>query len=139
MNYGIDVPAAVGDSLAVPGERYVNVEGEAAGEHFRTRLTPRGGGAYRLFLNGNVRAAAGVGIGDGVDVAIWRDEAPRDAALPDDLARALDASDGGREAFEAMTEAQRTGMLAFLERARSDATRQRYLARIVEEVRARRA
>jgi hypothetical protein len=137
MNYCIDVPVEMGAGFAVPGARYVNVEGEAAGVRFRTRLTPRGDGAYRLFLNGEVRAAAAVGTGDRVDVTIWRDETQRDTALPGDLALALDTADGAREAFEAMTEAQRTGMLTFLDRARSDATRERYLERIVEEVRKR--
>jgi hypothetical protein len=137
MNYCVDVPLEVGRALAARGERYVSVEGELAGSRFRTRLTPRGGGAFRLFLNGEVRGAAGVGLGDRVEVTLRRDKASGDAPLPDDLAAALDDLDGGRAAFESMTAAQRSGMIAFVERARSPETRGRYIARVVDNVRER--
>ena len=75
-----------------------------------------------------MRAAAGAGLGDVVEVEVWPDEAPRDPALPADLASALDAVPGGLEAFESLTEAQREGMVAFLERARTAETRARYVA-----------
>ncbi len=133
MNYCVDVPA--GASSALGAGTHPPVAGEVAGVGFRTRLTPRGGGAYRLFLNGAVRAAAAAGVGDVVEVEVWPDAAPRDPALPADLASALDAIPGALEAFESLTEAQRTGMVAFLERARTAETRARYVQRVVEEAR----
>ena len=129
-NYCVDVPAEASRALGGdPPARHPRVQGRANGHPFRTRLTPRAG-AYRLFLNGEVRAAAGAGVGDVVEVELWPDEAPREPALPADLARALDALPGGLEAFESLTEAQREGMVAFLERAR-------YVQRVVGEVRRR--
>ena len=135
MNYCVDVPAEA--SHALGAGTHPPVAGEVAGVGFRTRLTPRGGGAYRLFLNGEVRAAAGAGVGDVVEVEVWPDAAPRDPALPADFVSTLEAVPGGLEAFEALTEAQRAGMVAFLERARTPETRARYVARAVEEVRRR--
>ncbi len=137
MDYCVDVPAEASAALDAGSSRYVNVAGEVVGQAFRSRLTPRGGGAFRLFLNSEVRAAAGASLGDSVEVTLWLDEAPREATLPDDVAAALEAVEGVREAFEAMTEAQRTGMLVFLDRARTAATRERYVARIVENVQER--
>ena len=138
MNYSVDVPADVSRALAGdPPERYVRVEGAADGHPFRTRLTPRGGGAYRLFLDGDVRAAAAIDVGDEVAVEVARADAPPEPPLPDDLRAALSAVDGGVEAFTRLTEAQRTGMLAFVERARTASTRARYVERVVEEVRRR--
>ena len=134
-NYCVDVPAEA--SRALGAGTHPRVAGEVAGVGFRTRLTPRGGGAYRLFLNGEIRAAAAAGVGDVVEVELWPDEAPRDRSLPADLASALEAVPGSREAFKALTEAQREGMVAFLERARTARTRARYVARVVEEVRRR--
>ena len=125
MNYCVDVPAEA--SRALGAGTHPPVAGEVAGVAFRTRLTSRGGGAYRLFLNGAARAAAGAGLGDVVEVQLRPDEAPRDPALPADLASALDAVPGGREAFESLTGAQREGMVAFLERARTVETRARYV------------
>ena len=138
MNYCVDVPPAVSRALAGdPPERYVRVEGTANGHPFRTRLTPRGGGAYRLFLDGDVRAAAAIGVGDEVTIEVARADAPPEPPLPDDLREALAALGGGVEAFAALTGAQRTGMLAFVERARTASTRARYVERVVEEVRRR--
>ena len=135
MNYCVDVPAEA--SRALGGETHVTVAGKAAEVAFRTRLTPRGGRAYRLFLNGEVRAAAGAGVGDFVAVELWRDEASRELELPDDLASALEELPGGLGAFEAMTEAQRVGMIEFVGRAHTVATRAKYIERVVGEVRKR--
>lgn len=138
MNYCVDVPAEASSALGGdPPERYVRVEGSANGHPFSTRLTPRGGGAHRLFLDGAVRAAAGIGVGDEVAIEVARAEAPSEPPLPDDLREALSALDGGVEAFAALTEAQRAGMLAFVDRARTASTRARYVERVVEEVRRR--
>ncbi|MDA1061734.1 MAG: YdeI/OmpD-associated family protein [Chloroflexi bacterium] len=139
MNYCLDVPIEVSGALAgKPPARYVRVAGRAAGQPFRTRLTPRGGGAYRLFLDAKVRAAAGIGLGDAVAIELARADAVAEPALPEDLRAALEAIDGGLEGFAALTEAQRTGMLAFLDRARTPPTRAQYIARLVDEVRRRR-
>lgn len=136
MNYCVDIPAEASGALAGdPPERYVRVDGTANGHPFATRLTPRGGGAYRLFLDGGVRAAAGVG--DDVAIEVARATFTPEPPLPDDLREALATLDGGMEAFAALTEAQRTGMLAFVERARTASTRARYVERVVEAVRGR--
>ena len=139
MTYRVDVPIEASEALAGdPPERYVRVEGTANGHPFRTRLTPRGGGgAYRLFLDSDVRTAAGIGVGDEVAIEVARAEPPPEPPLPGDLREALDAIDGGAEAFAALTEAQRTGMLAFVERARTASTRGRYVERVVREMRKR--
>ncbi len=134
-NYCVDVPAEASRALAGdPPARHPRVEGLANGHPFRTRLTPRGGGAHRLFLNGEVRAAAGIGLGDTVDLEVWPAEPEPALALPADLSSALGALPGGLEAFGSLTEAQREGMVAFLDRARTAETRARYVARVVEEV-----
>ena len=135
MNYCVDVPTEVSGALG--GGTYVPVAGTADGEPFRTRLTPRGGGAYRLFLNGAVRAAAAVGAGDEVAIELRRDGAPSEVPCPDDLAAALAMLDGGLEAFSGLTEAQRTSMIAFVERAKTAPTRAKYVARVADNVRGR--
>ena len=138
MNYCLDVPLEVGRALAgEPPATYVRVAGTAGGHPLGTRLTPRGGGAYRLFLDGAVRAAAGIGVGDAVAIELARDDARREPAPPDDLRAALEALDDGLEAFATLSEAQRAGMVAFLGRAKTPPTRAQYVERVVEEVRRR--
>lgn len=82
-----------------------------------------------------MRAAAGAGLGDTVEVELWLDEHSNEDALPDDLAAALAGVDGARAAFAAMTEAQRSGMVVYLVRAKTASTRARYVGRIVDNVR----
>ena len=138
MNYCVDVPADASRALAGdPPDRYVRVEGRANGQDFRTRLTPRGGGAFRLFLTGAVRAAAGVGAGDVVEIEVRRRGEPPAPPIPADLASALAAVPGGSRAFEALTPAQREGMIAFVGRARTAATRARHVQRVAGEIRRR--
>ncbi len=138
MNYCVDVPVDASRALAgSPPDRYVRVEGRANGRPFRTRLTPRGGGAFRLFLDGAVRAAAGVRPGDAVEIEVWRPEEPPGPRIPADLASALAQVPGGSGAFAALTRAQREGMIAFVERARTAGTRARYVQRVAGEIRLR--
>ena len=75
-----------------------------------------------------MRAAAAIDAGDEVTIEVVRAGAPPEPPLPDDLREALAALGGGVEAFAALTGAQRTGMLAFVERARTASTRARYVA-----------
>src|SRR5512141_93735 len=61
------------------------------GYEFPSTLTPYGGTHY-LGVNQKVRAAAGVKIGDRVDVTLAADEVPRTIKPPADLVRALKAN-----------------------------------------------
>ena len=100
INFCFDVPAeasgAFGDGPFVP------VRGEANDVEFATTLVPRGGGEYRLFLDGRVREAASLAEGDTVEIAIERDEHPPEPHPPDELLAALDATEGGVETFFAL-------------------------------------
>lgn len=67
-------------------------------------------------------------------VEITPDESRAEPELPADLVAALERLDGGREAFAALTPAQRQGMVEFVERARRPATRARHIERVVQIV-----
>ena len=76
-----------------------------------------------------------MGAGDEVAIELRRDRASSEVPCPDDLAAALAMLDGGLEAFAGLTEAQRTPMIAFVERAKTPGTRARYVQRVLENVR----
>lgn len=86
----VDVPAAVSAAFAGQArEGRVRVEGKIRGVEFRATLIPAGGGRHRLFLNGGIRSAAGVEVGDAV--AIELHATPYDVVRPPrDVATALD-------------------------------------------------
>ena len=134
-NYCVDVPLAASRALAA-GKTF-RVAGELFGRAFVTTLVPRGGGAHRLFLNGDVRAAAGVSLGDHVEVEIAPAPPEPEPALPPDLRAALAAVDGGLAAWDALPPAARRGMPVWVAAAKSPETRAKRIARVVDNVRER--
>jgi hypothetical protein len=132
--YCVDVPAAV--SRAV-GRARVPVEVRfAKGPPFRATLQPSGGGRHRLFLNGEMRAAAGVKLGDRVALEARVDREPREVLLPPDLTEAL--RDAGVLAdWESFPPGKREHILRWIEQAAHETTREKRVARAVEEALAR--
>ena len=86
-------------------------------------------------LNKAVRAQLGVEAGDTVDVLIEPDAAPREVALPDDLAAALDAEPGLRAAFDALAPSRRKEHARTVADAKKAETRERRIAAVLDAVR----
>src|SRR4051795_8932218 len=70
------------------GQARPPVAGTVNGTPFRTRLMPYGGVTYLGFTKA-VRAAAGIAIGDELDIVLERDDAPREVDVPQTLATVL--------------------------------------------------
>jgi hypothetical protein len=77
--------AAIGE-----GAKRFPVVATINGYTWRTTVT-RMGGEFLLGLNREVREGAGVSAGESVEVAIALDDAPREVAIPDALAEALES------------------------------------------------
>ncbi|MBO0744328.1 MAG: YdeI/OmpD-associated family protein, partial [Candidatus Dormibacteraeota bacterium] len=82
-----------------------------------------------------VRERAGVRAGDDLDVEVELDTAPREVAVPDDLAAALRADSTARRAFEGLSFSGKQRLVLPIEQAKAAETRQRRVARAVEELR----
>jgi Domain of unknown function (DUF1905)/Bacteriocin-protection, YdeI or OmpD-Associated len=134
-NYCVDVPERVSGSFA--GPVHVPVDGTVNGHEFRTTLVPRGGGRYRLFLNGHVRAAAGVALDDTVTIELSPDRSYWQSETPDDLRAALGAVEDAEAAFDRLPPATRRSMIAFLESAKRPETWARRVKQIVQEMASR--
>jgi hypothetical protein len=132
--YCVDVPAAV--SRALGRARVPVVVRVAKGPPFRATLQPSGGGRHRLFLNGEVRAAAGVKLGDRFKVEVRVDREPREVLIPPDLAEALRDA-GVLAAWESFPPGKREHILKWIEEAVHETTREKRVARAVEEALAR--
>ncbi|MEA2193763.1 MAG: hypothetical protein QOG42_197 [Solirubrobacteraceae bacterium] len=127
-----DVVAALGSSRRPP----VRV---TLGRHTYRTTVARMGGRFLVPVSAEVRAAAGVAAGDELDVQIELDTEPRVVTVPDDLARALDGRPGARERFEQLSYTHRKEHVRAIEDARTEATRQRRIAKTVDAVAARAA
>jgi hypothetical protein len=104
------------------------------GHTWRTTPAVYGGVSY-IGLNKEVRAAAGVDVGDRVRVELELDTEPRTVELPDDLRAALEKG-GQRAAFDALSFTHRREYVEWVEGAKRPDTRTRRVAETVRRVRA---
>lgn len=127
---GIEVPAEV--MAALPGKRPA-VAVTINGHPYRTSVGSMGGRCL-LPVSAEVRRAAGVAAGDQVEVSIELDEAPREVAVPDDLAAALAAEPAAAAAFGRLSYSLQRRYVLGIEDARTPETRQRRIVRTVTEL-----
>lgn len=93
-------------------------------------------GVYMVGVSAENRVGAGVAGGDEVDVDIELDTAPREVAVPDDLAAALDAEPKARATFDGLSYSNRSWHALQVTGARTEETRQRRIAKSVETLKA---
>jgi bifunctional DNA-binding transcriptional regulator/antitoxin component of YhaV-PrlF toxin-antitoxin module len=91
---------------------------------FRLRLSIYDGITY-LGLPHEIREAAGIEVGDPVDIELEVDDDPREADVPPVLEDALAADDGARQAFEALASTHRREYAEWIAEAKRDETRER--------------
>jgi len=92
------------------------------------------GGRNLIGISKANRAALGVEIGDEVDATIEVDETPREVDVPEDLAAALAAAPGAREAFDRLPYTQRKEYARAVLEAKQAATRERRIAACVAKL-----
>lgn len=80
------------------------------------------------------RAALAVEIGDEIEAAIVLDTTPREVEVPEELAAALSAVPGGREAFDRLSYTLRKERVNAILDAKRPETRERRIATTVAEL-----
>ncbi|MCC6614994.1 MAG: DUF1905 domain-containing protein [Anaerolineae bacterium] len=126
---GIPVPAAAIEALGGKKRPAVIV---TIGD-FTYRSTVAGyGDVFMIPLSQERRAAAGIRAGDTVEVTLELDTEPRTVDVPDDLAAALAARPGAREAFDKLAPSARKEHVRQVETAKAQETRERRIAKIVD-------
>jgi Bacteriocin-protection, YdeI or OmpD-Associated/Domain of unknown function (DUF1905) len=129
----VEVPAEVSEAFApLARAGRITVEGLLGDTSLRATLVPVAGGGHRLYINGGMRAAAGVGVGDTVTLDL-NAHAPEELSVPDDLAAGLEAA-GARAAFDALPPSHRRELQRWIDDARTPATRAKRIAGAAEHV-----
>lgn len=126
----VKIPFAV---KAVFGKARPPVRVTLNGFEFQSTLTPYGGVHY-LGINHKVRAAAGVKIGDRVEVNLEADDAPRLVKPPADLARALTADPAAQARWKQLSFTHQKEYVEAIEDAKKPETRARRIAKTVEQL-----
>ena len=130
-NVGIEVPEDV--VLSFGAGKRVPVIVTIAGYSYPSTIAVMGG-QYLVPVAAEHRVASGVAGGETHEVTLTHDTSPRDVAVPDDLAAALDAA-GLREKFAALAPSHRKEHVRAVSDAKTDATRQRRVEKVLDALR----
>ena len=128
-NTGIEVPPEVVESFGAGKRPPVVVT--VNGFEYRSTIAPMGG-LFLIPFSSDKRAATGIRGGDPIVVDLELDTAPRTVDVPDDLAAALDATPGAREAWERLSPSHKKAHVTAIEGAKAAETRQRRIAKAIE-------
>jgi uncharacterized protein YdeI (YjbR/CyaY-like superfamily) len=106
------------------------------GYTYRSAIAPMGG-VYMLGISEEVRNAAHVKAGDTVDVDLELDTKPRDVEVPLELAKALAKDAKAKKYFESLSYSGKYRLAAPIANGKSAETRERNLAKAMQELKAR--
>lgn len=110
------------DARSAFGEARAPVRGTVNATPFRGRLAVYGGVTY-LGLRREIRDAAGIDVGDTVDVVLERDDDPRTVDVPAELAAALARDRAASRAYDGLSFSHRREYTQWVAGAKRDATR----------------
>jgi Bacteriocin-protection, YdeI or OmpD-Associated/Domain of unknown function (DUF1905) len=128
-NTGIEVPPDVIEGLGAGRKPPVVVS--VNGYEYRSTVAVMGG-RYLIPFSSDKRAATGIQGGDPIVVELELDTAPRTVDVPDDLAAALDATPGAREAWDRLSPSHRKAHVTAIEGAKAAETRARRIGKAIE-------
>ncbi len=116
----------------------VAVCGTINGVPWRSSIMPRGDGTHYMAVNQTLRAAAGAGIGDAVNVVMEPDTAARTVAVPQYLNKALKAA-AQDNVFRALSYSHRKELVDWIKQAKMPETRDRRIEKCVAMLKTRKA
>ena len=129
--YLADIPIRISKAIGIRGRIPVVVEVPGA-MPVRCTAMPRGGGAHKVFVNGEVRRQAGVKAGQRVTITLRVDRESREVEPPGDLVHALREADA-LEDFARFSVGKRAHIIDWIEEVKSETSRERRIAKAVEE------
>ncbi len=125
---GLEVPREVVDALGGGARPPVTIR--INGHSWRSRVAIMRG-RHLLGLSNANRKAAGVAVGDEVEVELELDAEPRLVVEPPDFARALDANPVARAAYDRLAQSHRREHVRAIESAKKPETRARRIEKAV--------
>jgi hypothetical protein len=148
MRFRAELQSTGGNTAGFPVDDEV-VAGLGGGGRPKVKVTVKGhewrgsiarmGGAYRLGVSAERRAAAGITAGDVLDVDVELDTAVREVEVPPDLAEALAAEPAAQAFWDGLSYSNRSWHTLQVTGAKSDETRARRVAKSVAMLREGRA
>lgn len=128
---GLEVPERVVEALGGGTRPPVTVT--INGHSWQTRIAIMRG-RHLIGLSHAHRRAAGVEIGDEVEVRVTLDSKPRTLVVPDDFVRALDGEPRARAAYDQLSPSRRRAIHLSIEGAKRPETRARRVEQAVADL-----
>jgi Bacteriocin-protection, YdeI or OmpD-Associated/Domain of unknown function (DUF1905) len=129
---GFEVPPTVVESLGAGKRPPVRVT--INGYTYRSTVASMGGRSM-IGVSAENRAGAKVAGGDVVEVDLELDTAPREVAVPKDLATALKKDTRAKATFDALSNSNKGWHVQSIEGAKTEETRQRRIAKSIAALR----
>ncbi|MEV4670817.1 YdeI/OmpD-associated family protein [Actinomadura sp. NPDC049382] len=129
---GLEVPAEIVEDLG--GGARPRVKITVNGHSWRSRVAIMRG-RHLLGLSNANRQAAGVAIGDEVEVDLELDTEPRLVAEPPDFVQALDGDPAARAAYDKLTDSRKREHVRAIESAKKPETRRRRIEKAITALR----
>lgn len=111
----------------------IPVRGTVNGKPF-TQTLVKYQGAWRLYINGIMREAAGVDVGDEAQMSLEFDPVPRPEPLHPRLVHALDRNKTAKMAFEKLTPSRQKEILRYLNSMKTEESLERNIERILKHL-----
>ena len=120
--------------LAGDDLKHIPVHGQVEGLPLKSTLSPRGGGAYRLYLHSNIWRKLRIDAGATVEVMLFLDCQPRDPVLAHDFAGGLADEPRALAIFNSLTPSFRRQIVRYVDQAKHSSTREKRIRLIVKRM-----
>ena len=127
------VPSEIAKALG--GLKQMRVVGSVNGVPYQSSTMPYGGRGLFMGVHNATRNAAGVAIGEIVEIVISRDERPRVLEIPTELETAFKAEPALRARFEALSFSRRRDLAGPISEAKKPETRAARLSKALDTLR----
>ena len=111
----------------------VPVRGTVNGKSFMQTLV-KYQGVWRLYINGIMREAAGIDVGDEAHLRLEFDPTPRLEPNPPKLVQALDSNKSAKAAFEQLTPSRQKEILRYLNSMKTEESLERNIERVIKQL-----
>jgi hypothetical protein len=129
----VDVPVGVSRALNAT-QAHLPVRGTVEGFPLVTTMVSRGKGLHRVAIHGDIRKKLRVDSGAIIEIAVERDDEPREPAVPPAMVLALRQSPTAQNYFGGMTVALRRQIVRYITAVKQQATLERRVTTVVRRL-----
>jgi len=111
----------------------IQVRGTVNGKRFKQTLV-KYQGAWRLYINGEMRRAAAIDVGDEAHIKIEYDPVLRIESTPPKFVAALSESKTAKAAFESLTPSRQKEILRYLNSMKNESSLERNIEKVIQHL-----